>query len=215
VSFKSQLVLHTSPLNTHHNIKMLSSISSYIWGPSEEPIGKLADEMDDDERSSLNSSPPLMLPPAATPEDLNSPTATTEDWVLVGQQPQPGNLATGGIGPLPPVTPSSVSSASSIIGEDDLPRQVGEESHSQAGSHRLPAQSSSQAVQVSASASLKSLKAAQVCRQRSSGKALSSKSLKRSNKAVISCGGGKRRENSSKYNMSIKSAGYNKNLKQC
>jgi len=99
VSFKSQFVLHTSPLNTHHNIKMLSSISSYIWGPSEEPIGKLADEMDDDERSSLNSSPPLMLPPAATPEDLNSPTATTEDWVLVGQQPQPGNLATGGIGP--------------------------------------------------------------------------------------------------------------------
>jgi hypothetical protein len=58
----------------------------------------------------------------------------------------------------------------------------------------------------------KLLKAAQLTRQRNSGKALSSKSLKRSNKAVMVQGS---RKNSSRNNFPIKMAGANKNLKQC
>lgn len=167
---------------------MLSSISSYIWG------GNAMEESEQDQSVST---------PTTTPPRRDS-SPVVEDWVLVGNQPAPGNLT--GLHPLPPVTPSTNSSASSNIGEEEgqeeVDQLVGQDSNT-----RVPVRASHDH-----SVGLKSLKSAQICKQRNSGKALSSKALKRSNKAVIN--NGKKKE-SCKYSMPIKSAGFNKNLKQC
>ena len=58
----------------------------------------------------------------------------------------------------------------------------------------------------------KSVKSAQLIKQRNSGKTLSSKALKRSNKTVHAESG--KRQSSARINFSIKMAG-NRNLKQC
>ena len=134
---------------------------------------------------------------ALPPSPLRDPSPSGEEWVLVGNQPAPGSLS--GLDPLPPSS-SNPSSASSEAGEDP----EGQLGHSE--STRVPIRAGHDA-----SISLKNLRAAQLSRQKNTGKALSSKALKRGNKAVIP---GKRRE-VGKYNMSIKAAGFNKNLKQC
>jgi len=133
----------------------------------------------------------------AAPPALRDPSPVQSDWVLVGNQPGPGSLS--GLEPLN--TPSA----------SEAPSEAGEEN-----GQATPAASGGQQRAVrpanhEASVSLKHLKAAQISRQKNSGKALSSKALKRGNKAVVPC---KKRE-VGKYNMSIKSAGFNKNLKQC
>jgi hypothetical protein len=56
-------------------------------------------------------------------------------------------------------------------------------------------------------------KTAQLTRQRSSGKAISSKSLKRSNKNSLVVGN--KRKTINRTNFNIKMAGADKNLKQC
>jgi len=175
---------------------MFSSISSYIWGSS--PA--------DNEEGEAPVVGPAGTAPAPAPRRDESPN-TPEDWVVVGNQPAPGDLA--GHHPLPSLTPSSSpSSASSDAGEDETsatvadPAPVGQENNT-----RVPVRMSHDHSVVG----LKGLKSAQICKQRSSGKALSSKALKRSNQAVIN---GKRKD-MVKYNMPIKSAGLNKNLKQC
>ncbi len=124
-----------------------------------------------------------------------------EDWVLVGTQPAPGNL--GSLDPLPSLTPSSNSSEAGDEVLDDL--QTDEDVALGHDHARVPVRArQDQAV------ALKSLRSAQISKQKNSGKALSSKALKRSNKAVMSS-----RKETAKYNMPIKSAGLNKNLKQC
>lgn len=211
---------------------MLSSISSYIWGDSgsEEPLVQAAQQP-----VVTATTGPVQLPAtAATAADELSPV--TEDWVLVGgHPPAPGNLTGAAAVDLADIamaaataTPSSTpnntttsSSASSEADEDELHHDGGDQEvvrPAQIAQLQLTAghlgQEEAQptprtAVRsvVQPATQLKSLKSAQICRQRNSGKALSSKSLNRSNKAV--------RRESIKYNMSIKSAGFNKNLKQC
>jgi len=206
---------------------MLSSISSYIWGDSgsEDPLVQAQPIV------TATTGPPIQLPAAAV--DELSPV--TEDWVLVGgHPPAPGNLTGAGpaaavadladiaLATTPSTTNTTSSSEASSEADDD-------ERHADDGGDHLEAVRPAQMASLPLAAShlgqepqptprtavrsvqpatqLKSLKSAQICRQRNSGKALSSKSLNRSNKAV--------RRESIKYNMSIKAAGFNKNLKQC
>lgn len=167
---------------------MLSSISSYIWGGNPDVVS-----VDD------------ALPPPRRPRD-ESPAA--EDWEFVGNQPAPGSLS--GLDPLPPLTPSSNSEVSSAYGDHEYQPSavepldgVGQDYNNT----RVPVRAGHDLTAVG----IKGLKASQLCRQRQSGKALSSKAIKRSNKAVM-CG---RKQQTAKYNMPIKAAGMNKNLKQC
>jgi hypothetical protein len=154
---------------------MFTSISTYIWGENQE------------------ENPSLPAPRPASP--------VGEDWVVVGNQPAPGNL--GALDPLPSLTPSSTSSEAGDEVQDDL-RQA--EDIALGHDHpRIPVRARQEN-----SVGLKHLRSAQISKQKNSGKALSSKALKRSNKAVMSS-----RKEGSKYNMPIKSAGMNKNLKQC
>ena len=102
---------------------------------------------------------------------LRDPSPVQSDWVLVGNQPGPGSLS--GLEPLN--TPSA----------SEAPSEVGEEN-----GQATPASSGGQQRAVrpanhEASVSLKHLKAAQISRQKNSGKALSSKALKRGNKELI------------------------------
>lgn len=107
----------------------------------------------------------------AAPPALRDPSPVQSDWVLVGNQPGPGSLS--GLEPLN--TPSA----------SEAPSEVGEEN-----GQATPAASGGQQRAVrpanhEASVSLKHLKAAQISRQKNSGKALSSKALKRGNKELI------------------------------
>ena len=107
----------------------------------------------------------------AAPPALRDPSPVQSDWVLVGNQPGPGSLS--GLEPLN--TPSA----------SEAPSEVGEEN-----GQATPAASGGQQRAVrpanhEASVSLKHLKAAQISRQTNSGKALSSKALKRGNKELI------------------------------
>lgn len=203
---------------------MLSSISSYIWGDSgseEQPLVQAQPIV-------TATTGPVQLPvAAAAAADELSPV--TEDWVLVGgHPPAPGNLTGAAAVDLADIaitatssTTNTTSSASSEADEDELRHDGGDQevvrpaqiAQLQLTAGHLGQQEEAQPTRtavrsvVQPATQLKSLKSAQICRQRNSGKALSSKSLNRSNKAV--------RRESIKYNMSIKSAGFNKNLKQC
>lgn len=140
---------------------------------------------------------PTVLPRSESPAG--------EDWVLIGHNsPAPGDL--GALEPLHPDSDSSTasSSAPSEAG-DDAPRpgHIANRSRPNHPSTRLA---------TIAAAELKSVKSAQLIKQRSSGKALSSKALKRTNKCSLADGG--RRQNTFRSNFPIKMAG-SKNLKQC
>lgn len=132
------------------------------------------------------------------------PSPVPEDWVLVGPQHSsaPGNL--GALRPLPPVTPSESSNSS----------ESGEELNPSDESPLGARQQQQQPVRAAPDnrVSLKNLRSAQISKQKNSGKALSSKALARSNMTVI---GGRKKDHKKFNNMSIKSAGMNKNLKQC
>jgi len=67
-------------------------------------------------------------------------------------------------------------------------------------------------VQTLATAELKQVKQSQIQKQRTTGKALSSKALKRNNKAMMAEQG---KKSVTRQNFNIKMAGNNKNLKQC
>jgi len=165
---------------------MFSSISSYIWGGEEETAAAVPP-------AAASSSPP------------RDPSPVPEDWVLVGGQHStaPGNL--GALRPLPPVSPASSNSSES--GEEPN-HHPPEEVESPLGARQQQPIRASPENRVS----LKSLRSAQISKQKNSGKALSSKALARNNMTVI-CG--KKKEQKKFNNMSIKSAGMNKNLKQC
>lgn len=170
---------------------MLSSLSSYLWG---------AEQTED-------ASPPDTPPASARDE---SP-ANEDDWVLVG--PSPRQLGLGSLGR----TSRDVSrpeedlcDETSVEAVQETLEELVEETAANQGSVRTrdPA-TVSQSLGVPPA---KLLRAAQLTRQRNSGKALSSKSLKRSNKAVMQQSS---RKNITRNNFPIKMAGANKNLKQC
>lgn len=133
----------------------------------------------------------------------DSPVA--DDWELVGPaSPAPGDL--GALEPLRPSDslPSSASASSAASEAGDVVPVVGP----RALNRGRPCAPSLDAMAV---AEARDTRSAQLLKQRHSGKSLSSKALKRSNKSVIveSC-----RKANARTNFSIKMAG-NRNLKQC
>ena len=175
---------------------MFSTLSSYIWG-EETQDGAGVD------------TPPSLPAPAAAARD-QSP----DDWVLVGEShgPAPGDLG----GALPPLPGSASSSeTSSVAGEEPAPVAAAE-TEAAALPLAAPRHMHRAAVRIAQQAARReqrTVAAAQLTRQRNSGKALTSKALNRSNKAVYGHAGNKKQQ--CRQNLNIKTAGANKNLKQC
>jgi len=169
---------------------MFSSISTMFWG--EEQDG-----------SSSNASVPL-------PRRDESPAG--DDWVLVGSSsPAPGDL-----GALEPLRTPASSAHSSNLPSSTVSEAGDEEAEPEPASTRVVNQRPNAApsrLDALAMAEAKSLKSAQLEKQRNSGKTLSSKALKRTNKSRHADNVGKR-ANSKRSNFPIKMAG-NRNLKQC
>jgi hypothetical protein len=169
---------------------MFSSISNYIWG---------------EETAEEQTSVAAPIPETKTPRD-QSPEG--EDWVLVGETsgPAPGNL--GGSLPLPSgsSSPSSASSASSDAGDVEPM----EETLPVAARHR--AHHPTTIAQHAAKKEFQQVKSAQITKQKTSGKALSSKALSRSNKVAFAS---VNKKYATRQSFNIKMAGSNKNLKQC
>lgn len=143
-----------------------------------------------------------LAPTASLPPRSESPAG--EDWVVVGPGPAPGDLSA--LEPLrtPSITPLSSTSPSSPASE------AGEEADLEAAravNHRAP----NNRVDALALAEARHTRAAQLVKQKNSGKSLSSKALKRSNKAVHAEVG--KRQNT-RNNFPVKMAG-NRTLKQC
>jgi len=174
---------------------MLSSLTSYLWG-GEQPE---------------TTTPPDTPPVSAR----DSSPAGSDDWVLVG--PSPRQLGLGSLGrasrdvsrpeedlsvdaTVEPVQ-DTMDTTEDLLEEDNTTNQA-------AVRVREPAT----VTQSLGAPPAKLLKSAQLTRQRTSGKALSSKSLKRSNKAVMAQG---TRKSIPRNNFPMKMAGANKNLKQC
>ena len=149
---------------------------------------------------------------ASVPRPRRDESPAGDDWVLVGgSSPAPGDL--GALEPLRTPTSSTQSSnnPSSTVSE------VGDEEvdEPEPASTRVVNQRPNAApsrIDALAMAEAKSLKSAQLEKQRSSGKTLSSKALKRTNKSRDAEVG--KRANSKRTNFPIKMAG-NRNLKQC
>jgi len=168
---------------------MLSSLTSYLWG---------ADQTQD------GTSPPDTPPASARDE---SP-ANEDDWVLVG--PGPRQLGLGSLGRQSRDVSRPEEDVPGVPAVQETLEEMVEENNTNQGAVRT--RDPTTVAQNLQAPPAKLLKAAQLTRQRNSGKALSSKSLKRSNKAVMVQGS---RKNSSRNNFPIKMAGANKNLKQC
>ena len=173
---------------------MFSTLSSYIWG-EETQDGAGVD------------TPPSLPAPAAAARD-QSP----DDWVLVGEShgPAPGDLG----GALPPLPGSASSSeTSSVAGEEPAPAAETEAAALPLAAPRHMHRAAVRIAQQAARREQRTVAAAQLTRQRNSGKALTSKALNRSNKAVYGHAGNKKQQ--CRQNLNIKTAGANKNLKQC
>ena len=170
---------------------MFSSISTMFWG-----------EEQDGSSSSNGGSVPV-----ARRRD-ESPAG--DDWVLVGSSsPAPGDL--GALEPLrTPVssTHSSNQPSSTVSEAGDDDEEEPEPATTRVVNQRPNAAPSR--LDALAMAEAKSLKSAQLEKQRNSGKTLSSKALKRTNKSRHEDKG----SNSKRSNFPIKMAG-NRNLKQC
>jgi len=166
---------------------MLSSLSSYIWGPDN------AEEQD-----------VAALPPTVQTHRDKSPAG--DDWVLVGGAPVPGDLV--GELPLPSGDSSpSVSSRSSDVGDVELMEPSGTcEPNNQRTVHHATL------VQQAAKKQFQSVKSAQITKQKNYSKNISTKALNRNNKALFVCGSKKQ---VTRQSFNIKMAGSNKNLKQC
>ena len=174
---------------------MFSTLSSYIWGEETQ------------DGAGVDTPPSL---PAPAPARDQSP----DDWVLVGEShgPAPGDLG----GALPPLPGSASSSeTSSVAGEEPAPAAAAE-TEAAALPLAAPRHMHRAAVRIAQQAARReqrTVAAAQLTRQRNSGKALTSKALNRSNKAVYGHAGSKKQQ--CRQNLNIKTAGANKNLKQC
>jgi hypothetical protein len=174
---------------------MFSSLSSYIWGSESSEETNVAPEA---------SYPPLSTPLRRSP--------SPDDWVLVGPSPAPGNL-TGALDPLPvcPSSPSGTSTPASSEEDEMEESEVVVEEEPQIVNRGRPNNPAAR-VQTLATAELKQVKQSQIQKQRTTGKALSSKALKRNNKAMMAEQG---KKSVTRQNFNIKMAGNNKNLKQC
>ena len=179
---------------------MFSTLSSYIWG-EETQDGAGVD------------TPPSLPAPASAPAAA-ARDQSPDDWVLVGEShgPAPGDLG----GALPPLPGSASSSeTSSVAGEEPAPVAAAE-TEAAALPLAAPRHMHRAAVRIAQQAARReqrTVAAAQLTRQRNSGKALTSKALNRSNKAVYGHAGNKKQQ--CRQNLNIKTAGANKNLKQC
>jgi len=179
---------------------MFTSISSYIWGGA-----------------AGNENPSADGAAASRPPRDPSPFEGVEEWVLVGATPAPGNLS-GALEPLVPSSSLGSSPASSAVSEaggddddvDDHPLPLAAVLPSAAQVPSAPARGHQD---LAVLAERRLARAGQASSQRASGKALSSKALKRSNKAVMM--GVHQRKQLIRTNMPLKMAGANKNLKQC
>jgi len=171
---------------------MFSSISTMIWGEGEQEV----------------PAPAATSTTTTTTVRARTPSPSGDDWVLVGaNSPAPGDL--GALEPLRPGTDSSPpSSAASDVGEEE-PRVVTRYGDVRP---RVVDRAHPNPADALALEEAKSVKSAQLIKQRNSGKTLSSKALKRSNKTVHAESG--KRQSSARINFSIKMAG-NRNLKQC
>lgn len=175
---------------------MLSSLTSYLWG-GEQPEAETNTPPDTPPTSARDSSP-----------------ASSDDWVLVG--PSSRQLGLGSLGR----TSRDISRPDEDLIVEVAVEQVqdtleAQEEVLQEDSTANPSIQVREPATVSNSLGAppaKLLKSAQLTRQRTSGKALSSKSLKRSNKAVMAQGN---RKSIPRNNFPMKMAGANKNLKQC
>ena len=90
---------------------MFSTISSYIWGGEAEATG--------DQQQPLEAAPQATAVPATAvsrPKTANSRRKVQQrdqspqngdDWVLIGDDPAPGNLSGDALDPLPPVSETS------------------------------------------------------------------------------------------------------------
>lgn len=168
---------------------MFSSLSSYIWGE------------ENTEEQNTTATP---TPAARTPRD-QSPEG--EEWVLVGgtPNPAPGNLS--GVLSLPSgaSTPSGSSSSSDIEEVEPMEASIPVVTNRHRTHHPTAL------AQQAAKKEFQQVKSAQITKQKSSGKAMSSKALNRNNKTLFS--GSKKHVTRQSFN--IKMAGANKNLKQC
>jgi len=169
---------------------MFSSISSYIWGG---------------EAAANEEAAPNVV---ATPP--RSPSPSGEDWVMVGPTPAPGDLA-GALEPLPG-TPSSLSGTSTpASAEEGEAEEVGSTAQPLVVNRGRPNDPAAR-VQALVTQEVKQVRQSQIQKQKNTGKALSSKALKRTNKAIMAehC-----KKAAFRQNINIKMAGNNKNLKQC
>jgi len=163
---------------------MLSSLSYYIWGGGEEQ--QQEEEVED----------------TPTQEDL-APTPEG-DWILVG--PTQGPLDLGCLSrPRETIEEKEEEDRVDETGSEDGSIEENKEGEN----NRCPATFG----QGLGTPPAKLLKTAQLTRQRTSGKVMSSKSLARTNKAVMVTGSN--RKSVSRHNFRLKMAGSNKNLKQC
>jgi hypothetical protein len=185
---------------------MFSSISSYIWGGESEAEGGLQQETNGLNQPTPAPTKAVADRPRTTPsrrqkqQQRDQSPHNGDDWVLIGNEPSPGNLSGDALHPLPPV------SAGSSVNGDQVVSDLSPDSAT-----RVPVPRQAPELDTLQQKE-KCLHQAQLSKQRNTHKALSSKALKRSNKAVTSSG---RKQNYSKFNLPIKSAGLNKNLKQC
>lgn len=169
---------------------MLSSLTSYLWGAEQ----------------TQDATPPDTPPASARDE---SP-ANEDDWVLVG--PNPRQLGLGSLGrtsrDVSRPEEEDATDETSVEAVQETLGELVEEATTNQGSVRTrdPATVS----QSLGAPPAKLLRSAQLTRQRNSGKALSSKSLKRTNKVVMTQGS---RKNIPRNNFPMKMAC--KNLKQC
>jgi len=168
---------------------MFSSISSYIWGGEEAQAQNQGEEV-------------------RAPRDHST---EGEDWVLVGEAPGPAPGDLGAALPALPALPSGASSPSvSSSGSDIGDAEPLDDSVPLATRHR--AHHPTALAQQAAKKEFQHVKSAQITKQKTSGKAMSSKALNRTNKALFAATS---KKYATRQSFNIKMAGSNKNLKQC
>jgi len=169
---------------------MFSSISSYIFGGEEA------------------QTPQTQVEEARAPRDHS---AEGEDWVLVGDAPGPAPGDLGAALPALPALPSGASSPSgSSTSSNNGDAEPMEDSVPVAARHR--AHHPTALAQQAAKKEFQHVKSAQITKQKTSGKAMSSKALNRTNKAVFAS---TTKKYATRQSFNLKMAGSNKNLKQC
>ena len=184
---------------------MFSYLATSIFGSTDEPTENGAPAIGGDQRV--------------------SPNDQEEDWVVVGGDVQPA-LTLGSLDevvPRPSTGSTGSSEAPSETGaeeEDDM--IVVEEHGDDPSSREITLTRSARRLTSPLSCpngvslpQMKALRASQKSKQKDASKHLTSKATERRNKAVKIRSNHSGKKNKMMTNMSIKSSGFNKNLKQC